>query len=119
LQQSTGYLRGKGNRMTNIVECTQGHYEVQKTSYGEAYVWCPECVVAECDCGERLVLTASETLCRCGADHAALVREELAYRRVSEEASHPWDAEYREWRQKQDESLRSESHDWLEWRVIE
>jgi hypothetical protein len=105
--------------MATIVERTEGHYEVQKTSYGEAYVWCPECVVVECDCGERLTLTASMTTCRCGADHAALVREEMASRRLPGEASHPWDDEYREWRKKQDEYLRAESHDWLEWRIIE
>ena len=25
-----------------MIEGAEGHYEVQKTSYGEAYVWCPE-----------------------------------------------------------------------------
>jgi hypothetical protein len=94
--------------MATMIECTEGHYEVQKTSYGKDYVWCPEHVVVECNCGERLVLTASETLCWCGADHAALVREELASKRSSEEVSHPWDAEYHEWRKKQDEYLVSE-----------
>jgi hypothetical protein len=113
-------MGGEGKSwMTTMIECTEGHYEVQKTSYGEAYVWCPGCVVVECDCGERPVLSASETVCRCGADHAALVREELASRRSSHEAPHPWDVEYQEWRKKQDEYLRSEYNDWLEWRVVE
>jgi hypothetical protein len=99
--------------MTTVIERTQGHYEVQETSYGEAYVWRrPECVVVECDCGERPVLTASLSTCRCGADHANLVREELASRRSSDEASHPWDEEYREWRKEQDELSYSESHYW-------
>jgi hypothetical protein len=97
-----------GSWMTTVVECTEGHYEVQRTSYGEAYVWCPECVVVECDCGQRPVLSASETLCRCGADHAALISEELASRGLSEEASHPWEAEYQEWRRKQEEYPLSE-----------
>lgn len=105
--------------MTTVVERTQGHYEVQETSHGEAYVWCPECVVVECDCGERLVLTSSLSTCGCGADHVALVREELASRRSSEEVSHPLEDEYRKWRKKQDEFLHSESHYWAEWRVIE
>ena len=48
----------------------------------------------ECVCGESLVLTASEAVCRCGADHTALVREE----RASDGGTHPWDEEYREWR---------------------
>ncbi len=94
--------------MTTVIECTEGHYEVRETSYGEAYVWCPEYVVVECDCGERAVLSASETVCSCGADHGALVREELASRGVSDGASHPWEAEYQEWRKKQNEHLLSE-----------
>ena len=47
--------------------------------YGRAYVWHPQHVVVECDCGERLVLSACETVCSCGVDHTALVREELAF----------------------------------------
>jgi hypothetical protein len=105
--------------MTTLVERTRGHYEVQRTSYGQAYIWCPECVVVECDCGERVVLTASESVCRCGADHGALAPGNGVSPRQADEVPHPWDAEYREWKQKQDEYLRSESHHWLEWTVIE
>jgi hypothetical protein len=96
--------------MTTIVECTEGHYEVQKTSYGEAYVWCPEDVVVEWNCSERPTLSTSETVCSCGADHAALIREVLA----SQKAPHPWDMEYHEWRKDQDEYLVSEETYWLE-----
>jgi hypothetical protein len=96
---------GKGdNWMTTVIECTEGHYEVQQTSYGEAYVWCPGHVMVECDCGERPVLSTSETVCSCGRDHASLVRKVLA----SQRAPHPWEAEYDEWRKKQDEYLLSE-----------
>jgi hypothetical protein len=96
---------GKGDDwMATVIECTQGHYEVRETSYGEAYVWCPECVVVQCDCGQRAVLRASETACSCGIHHAALVRKVLA----SQKAPHPWDVEYDEWRKKQDEYLLSE-----------
>ena len=105
--------------MSTVIERTRGHYEVHETSYGEAYVWCPECVIVECDCGERLVLSASLTTCGCGADHATLVREELASRCSSEEVSHPLEDEYREWRKKQDEFLHSEFYDWEEWRALE
>ena len=96
--------------MTTMIKRTEGYYEVQKTSYGGAYVWCPECVMVECDCGERPVLSASETVCSCGTDHAALLRELLSAPR----APHPWDAEYHEWREKQDEYLLSEEIYWLE-----
>ena len=74
-------------------------------SYGRAYVWCSECVVVECDCGEILILTASESVCLCGTDHEALVRETAALGQPSDEAPHPWDLEYRE---RQNEYLRSE-----------
>ena len=94
--------------MTTMIEFTEGHYEVQKTSYGEAYVWCPECVVVGCDCGESASLTASKTVCSCGADHAALVREVLASRQASESTVHPWDAAFDEWRKQQEEYLDSE-----------
>jgi hypothetical protein len=87
--------------------------------YGIDYVWCPRCVFVECDCGERLVLSTSLTTCGCGADHAALVREELASRRPSKEVSHPLEDEYREWRNKHDEFLHSEFYDWVEWRALE
>jgi hypothetical protein len=105
--------------MTTMIGSTEGHYEVQKTTYGEAYVWCPGYVVVECDCGERPILGASETVCSCGADYETLIQEELASRRSSEEVLHPWEVEYREWRKQQDEYLRTEYNDWLEWRVIE
>jgi len=96
--------------MANIIECVEGHYEVQQTSYGETYVWCHEHVVVGCDCGERPVLSASETHCSCGADHTALVQKVLD----SRSAPHPWDAEYEEWRKKQDEYPDSEETYWLE-----
>jgi hypothetical protein len=97
--------------MTTVIECQEGHYEVQQTSYGEAYVWHHECVVVECECGHRQVLSASETLCSsCGADHGALLREVLAQSRVP----HPWEGEYEEWRKKQEEYLMSEQTYWLE-----
>lgn len=94
--------------MTTMIECTEGHYEVQKVSYGEAYVWCSGRVVVECDCGERLALTRSEALCTCGADHTSLVREQLAAQSAEPKGPHPLETEYQEWRKKQDEYLFSE-----------
>ena len=94
--------------MATVIDYIEGHYEVEETSYGQAYAWRPEHVVVECECGERLAMRASDTLCSCGADHVALVREELASRKASEEAPHPWEAAYWEWRRKRDEILLSE-----------
>src|SRR5215217_5807920 len=77
--------------MTTVIDHVEGHYETKSMSYGRAYIWCPECVVVECDCGEILILTASESVCWCGTDHEALVRETTAFGRPSGEAPHPWD----------------------------
>ena len=101
-----------------MIERNEGHYKVLKLPYGTDYVWCPRCVFVECDCGERLVLSASLPTCGCAADPAALVREELASRRPSEEVSRPLEDEYREWRNKHDEFLHSEVCDWVEWRAL-
>ncbi len=77
--------------MVTMLERTEGHYEVQEVEFGRVYRWCPECVVIQCECGERMALTSSMTTCRrCGVDHAAVAREELADRRLREEALHPW-----------------------------
>jgi len=95
--------------MTTVVERSQGHYERQEEPHGETYVWCPECVVVECGCGERLVLTASRTACRCGADHAGLISKCSASRRASRGESRPWRDEHPEWWEKQVDYLRSES----------
>ncbi len=77
--------------MTTVERTEEGRYEVQEVQFGRVYRWCPECVVIECDCAERLSLTSSMTTCRwCGADHAALVREQLAAERAGDETLHPW-----------------------------
>ncbi len=94
--------------MTAVIEHVEGHYETHTMSYGQAYIWCPECVVVECDCGEMVILTASEPAWLCGTDHEALVREITASHNPRKEELHPWDREYREWLERQDEFLRSE-----------
>jgi hypothetical protein len=77
--------------MVTVIERTIGRYEVQDVEFGKVYRWCPGCVIIECDCGERLTLTSSITTCRCGADHAAFVREEFVAReQPGDEALHPW-----------------------------
>jgi hypothetical protein len=101
--------------MTTVIDHVEGHYETRSMPYGKAYVWYPECVVVECDCGETLILTASEFVCRCGNDHEALVRGNTAFGNPQHETPHPWEQEYREWRDQQDECLRSEKHYQQEW----
>ena len=77
--------------MVSTVERLEGRYEVEEVEFGMVYRWCPECLVVECECDERLILTSLTTTChRCGVDHASLVREELATRRLGDEALRPW-----------------------------
>ncbi len=72
-----------------VIERAEGRYEIQDVEFGRVYKWRPEQVVVECGCGERATLTACETTCRCGADHAVVVREELVGC-SEDETLHPW-----------------------------
>jgi hypothetical protein len=76
--------------MVTVIERTEGRYDVQEVEFGRVYKWRPEHVVVECGCGRTLSLTTSETTCDCGADHAAVVREELSAKRLGNEPPHPW-----------------------------
>ena len=74
-----------------VIERTEGHYDAHEVEFGTVYKWCPECVVVECDCGERPTLSGLVTTCGwCGADHATVIREELDARQLEDEAVHPW-----------------------------
>jgi hypothetical protein len=65
-----------------IIERLEGHYEAQEVPFGIVYSWSPECLVAECGCGERVALTPSMSTCAgCETDHAAIVQEWLASKR--------------------------------------
>ena len=65
-----------------IIERLEGHYEAREVPFGIVYRWCPECLVAECGCGERVALTPSMSTCAgCETDHAAIVQEWLASKR--------------------------------------
>jgi hypothetical protein len=95
--------RGKEARVVRVVEHVAGHYDVQEVEFGRVYKWRPERVMIECDCGESTTLTAYITTCGdCSMDHASLIREELAARRLEEDvASHPW----RSWRSSRDTGI--------------
>jgi hypothetical protein len=89
-----GFREGRRQalRMSENTEHTEGHYDVQEVEMGEVYTWRPESVVVECDCGEKLTLTASSTTTcgECGAEHKAVVQEGLSDERLEDEAVHPW-----------------------------
>lgn len=104
--------------MATVIRQAEGHYEVEEVPYGKDFNWCPDCVIVQCDCGERLELTASETLCGCGADHASLVEEELHSRKRTGEDPR-LEQEHRRWSSEQDEYLRSEDDYWREIEILE
>lgn len=104
--------------MATIIRQTEGHYEVEKVPYGKDYTWCPDCVVVQCDCGERLELTASQTACECGADHLSLVRGELGSRKETGEDPR-LEEEHNRWRETRDEYLRSEDNYRREFETLE
>src|SRR5918997_5317753 len=51
-----------------------------------------EHVNLECECGQRLNFTAvsAATCTRCGANHAATIREEITAERLEDQTLHPW-----------------------------
>ncbi len=106
---------GKEEALTaTVVEHAKGHYEVREIHYGRDYVWCPERVVVECECGERLRFTSSdEAVCGCGRGHAGVVRDELEARRTGGSGEAPWRREL------EIGSDRSEYRDWVELNEID
>jgi hypothetical protein len=63
-------------------------YETGKFRYGESYIWYPDYLVLECECGGLLFYPSTIPVCRCGKDHASVVRK-LADMRFEEEPP-PW-----------------------------
>lgn len=78
--------------MVKIIERVKAQYNIQAVEFGTVYKWRPESVLIECECTEMVTLTASSTTCEeCGAEHTALVRENLTVRRrKGDKEVHPW-----------------------------
>src|SRR5687768_1239609 len=97
-----------------ITESGEGHYEAREVPFGKVYEWHPAYVALECECGERLILTATSTTStcrRCGADLGTFVynlREQQD--RLPDRLTHPWfyDAKERAYQHQQDEAAYPE-----------
>jgi hypothetical protein len=87
--------------VAKVTERVQAHYEIQVVPMGKVYIWCPETIVIECECEEKLTLSGSKkAYCKaycteCGADHQAIVQEALGAHYEEDEddeeiVSHPW-----------------------------
>lgn len=101
-----------------IIERVEARYEVCEVPFGKVYEWHPAHVVLECDCGERLILSATSTTTacgRCGADLGGFVdhiREREG--RLPDSLTHPWfyDAKERAQQHRQDEAAYPEDSPW-------
>jgi hypothetical protein len=85
-----------------IVERLAGHYEAQDVQFGKVFVWRPESVVAECECGKSAtyerpeIVSGSVSACECGEDQTSRIRQELGGELLDDDEKekdkrlHPW-----------------------------
>src|SRR5215203_1292173 len=79
--------------MVQIVERVQAHYESREVPFGKVYEWHPASVALECECGEKVTLSATSTTStcgRCGADLGTFVHDikERAEQHTHDEANY-------------------------------
>jgi hypothetical protein len=77
-----------------IVERVEARYEAREVPFGKVYEWHPAYVALECDCGERLILTATSTTTacgRCGAHIGGFVHDLQEHEvHLPDRLTHPW-----------------------------
>ena len=104
--------------MVQILERVEAHYENREMPFGKVYEWHPAYVALECDCGEKVTLTATSTTTtctRCSADLGTFVyqiREREG--RLPDKLTHPcfYDAKDRAQQHKRDEADYSKDSPW-------
>jgi hypothetical protein len=90
----------KRRTVAKVIERVRARYEVQDLELGKVYKWRPERIVVECQCRQKLSLTASATSCaECGTDHGLAVKEASADECQSDRTLHPWRYYYSEERE--------------------
>jgi hypothetical protein len=104
--------------MVQILERVEAHYESREMPFGKVYVWHSAYVALECDCGEKVTLTATSTIStcsRCGADLGTFVNE-IREREgpLPDKLTHPWfyDVKERAQQHKRDEAAYSKGTPW-------
>ena len=105
--------------MVQILERDEAHYENREVPFGKVYKWHPALVALECDCGEKVTLSATSsttsTCARCGADLGTFVNE-IREREghLPDKLTHPWfyDARERAQQHKHDEAAYLEGSRW-------
>jgi hypothetical protein len=87
--------------MTQIIKRIEAHYESYEVPFGTVYEWHPAYIALECDCGEKLILTATSTITtcgRCGADLGHFVHDiKEREGRLPDKLTHPWFYDAQEW----------------------
>ncbi len=93
------YKTREERQQVRVIERVAEHYDTQEMEFGRIYRWCPECVVVECDCGERMTLKRLDIIIdpgvtceECGAKVSPRIREEVVIELLDEDdaAIHPW-----------------------------
>jgi hypothetical protein len=105
--------------MVQILEHVQAHYENHQMPFGKVYEWHPAYVTLECDCGEKVTLSATSTTTTtcgcCGAELGTFVHEIREREgRLPDNLTHPWfyDATERAQQHKHDEAAHFEGSPW-------
>jgi hypothetical protein len=100
-----------------IIERVEARYETREVPFGKVYEWHPAYLAIECDCGERLIITATSTTtgCPCGARLGGLVHYVQEYGdHLPERLTHPWfyDSQSRAQQRLRDETTYPEGSPW-------
>src|SRR5215208_1872356 len=105
--------------MVQILKRLQAHYENREVPFGKVYEWHPAAVDLECECGEKVTLSATSsttsTCSGCGAYLGTFVnyiREREGS--LPDNLTHPWfyDAEERAQQHTHDEATYLEGSRW-------
>jgi hypothetical protein len=101
-----------------IIEHVQAHYEAREVPFGKIYEWHPAYVTLECECGEKVTLSATSTTTtrgQCDADLGGFARDLQEREGLRpDKLTHPWfyDAKERTQQHQQDEAAYPEGSPW-------
>ena len=104
--------------MVQIIERVQAHYQSREMPFGKVYEWHPASVALECDCAEKVTLSATSTTTtcgRCGADLGTFVHDIREREgRLADKLTHPWfyDARERAQQHEHDEAAYPKGSRW-------
>ena len=106
--------------MVQILERVEAHYESREMPFGKVYEWHPASVDLECECCEKVTLSATSssttsTCSRCGADLGTFVHDIREREgRLPANLAHPWfyDARERAQQREHDEAAYLEGSPW-------